>query len=283
MATDVATIDTPRTEVVRAAPTVPELLQMADLFSQSGMFKDAKTVAEAFVKIQAGAEMGVQPFASMNGIHIIQGKPSVGAGLLASLLDAHPHYSYRVTWTFDPDGGYESACSVTISKHGTERGTATFSLADAQRAGLMSNQTWVKYPTSMLFARAMSNAVRWYAGAVTNGSPVYVDGEVEELEPVDLEELARKPSTEPMPRKKATKDEEKQYVDAARAKGLLKREVSKILGEHGEGPNPPWSDQIPAILDAIEQHGMDDIAAVTAAPPGEQEPAEVVPDAETLL
>lgn len=90
-------------------------------------------------------------------------------------------------------------------------------------------------------------------------------------------------STQPLPRIKATKDEEKQYVDAARAKGLLKSEMSKILDEHGEGVKPPWSDQIPAILDAIERHGMDDIAAVTAAAQQGEEKAEVVPDAETVV
>lgn len=86
-------------------------------------------------------------------------------------------------------------------------------------------------------------------------------------------------STQPLPRMKATRDEEKLFVDAARAAGLTKGEVSRILDEHGEGSKPPWSDQIPAILEAIEQHGTDDIGAVTEP----EEPAEVVTDAETLL
>ena len=32
---------------------------------------------------------------------------------------------------------------------------------------------WVKYPRNMLFARAMSNGVRWFAPEATGGLPVY--------------------------------------------------------------------------------------------------------------
>lgn len=252
--------------VHHASPTVAELLQMAELFAGSGMFKDARTVAEAFVKIQAGAEMGVAPFQSMSGVHVIQGKPVVGAQLLASLLDSHPAYSYRVTWDHDADG-LETACSVTIAKNGTERGTSRFSLADASRAGLMNNATWTKYPGNMLFARAMSNAVRWYAGAVTGGAPVYVDGEVEELAPVDLGELAKKPSEIDLPRLKITREEQAALVAAAKQAGLVATELKALLLDRfgSERQADLYQDQLVEAFNAIEAAGLDDISAVTDA------------------
>ena len=60
-----------------------EIMSMGKAFAESGMFPDIKSAAQAVVKIQAGAEIGIPPFAAMSGIHIIQGKPTIGAGLIA--------------------------------------------------------------------------------------------------------------------------------------------------------------------------------------------------------
>jgi hypothetical protein len=65
-------------------------------FAESGMFTDVKSAAQAIVKIQAGQEIGIPPFASMTGIHIIQGKPTIGAGLIASRVKGSGKYDYRV-------------------------------------------------------------------------------------------------------------------------------------------------------------------------------------------
>lgn len=156
-------------------PNISEIQTWAEKFAESGMFTDARQVVQAFVKISAGAELGLTPFQSMSGVHIIQGKPVVGAGLLASLLDRDPAYDYRVEW--EPDEKNPQACTVIVIKNGNERGRSRFSLEDAKRAGL-TQPNWAKYPASMLFARAMSNAVRWYAPGAT-GTSVYVEGELD--------------------------------------------------------------------------------------------------------
>lgn len=160
--------------VEKYQPPMAELDQWAEKYAASGMFNDAKSAVQAFVKISAGAELGLTPFQSMSGVHIIQGKPVVGAGLLASLLDRDPAYDYSVEW--EPSEAAPQACTVTVFKNDKERGKSRFSLEDAKRAGL-SGGNWQKYPASMLFARAMSNAVRWYAPGAT-GTSVYVEGEL---------------------------------------------------------------------------------------------------------
>ena len=73
-----------------------EIMSMGKAFAESGMFPDIKSAAQAVVKIQAGAEIGIPPFAAMSGIHIIQGKPTIGAGLIASSVKASGKYDYRV-------------------------------------------------------------------------------------------------------------------------------------------------------------------------------------------
>jgi len=155
-------------------PEIANLDQWAEKLYSSGMFQDAQSVSQAFVKIAAGAELGLTPFQSMSGVHLIKGKPVVGAGLLASLLDRDPNYSYTVDW--EPDETDPQACTIAVSKNGKLRGKSRFSLEDAKRAGILRDN-WLRYPSAMLFARAMSQAVRWYAPGAT-GTSVYVEGEL---------------------------------------------------------------------------------------------------------
>lgn len=135
------------------------------------------------------------------------------------------------------------------------------------------NSFWRRMPEVMLAKCAEMLAMRKAFQQDLSGLVIEEESGVDPLLLEAGSEIAT-PSTQPLPRLKATKGEEKQYVDAARAKKLLKSEMSAILDEHGNGKDAPWSDQIPAILDAIDRHGMDDIAAVTEP----QEPPEVVPE-----
>lgn len=163
------------TEIVRQSPTIQEMGTLAKAFSESGLFGRAGA-AEAFVKIQAGSEMGIAPFQAMSGIHVIDGKPEVGAGLLAALVDQHPRFDYDVAYP-TPD-----ECVVTIKRDGKVRGSASFTKAEAVQAGLAGKSNWKNYLSDMLFARAMSRAVRRFCPGVTGG-PVYVTGEISDSTP----------------------------------------------------------------------------------------------------
>jgi len=79
------------------ALTVPEAQEISDVFARSGLFPDAKAGVQAFVKIMAGQEIGIGPFAAMTGIHVIQGKAALGAGIIASRIKGSGKYDYRVT------------------------------------------------------------------------------------------------------------------------------------------------------------------------------------------
>ena len=117
----------------------------------SGFFTDATKVSQAIVKIMAGNEIGIGPFGSMNGIHIIQGKPAFGANIMASKVKASGRYNYRVTEMTDAN------CTIEFMEHfngsWTSIGTSSFSIADAKKAGTKNLD---KFPRNMLFARAMS-------------------------------------------------------------------------------------------------------------------------------
>lgn len=164
--------------VYNAAPnSIAEVKDVAGIFAQSGMFADTKQMAQAFVKIMAGQAMGFDPFSAMNGIHIIKGKPSMGAGLIAAAVDRHPGYDFTVI------KHTEKECEIVFLKRRdgswVEAGRSAFTLEDAKRAGLTSNATWTKYPKNMLYARAMSNGARWYCAGVFGGA-VYTAEELGE-------------------------------------------------------------------------------------------------------
>lgn len=146
-----------------------ELEKIAKALAGSGYFKDVQTVSKAITKILAGQEFGFGPFASVNGIHIIQDKPAIGANLMAAAVKRSGRYDYRVARLDD------AACEIKFYEHGEHIGTSTFTIDDARRAG---SKNLDKFPRNMLFARAMSNGVRWFCPDVMNGSAVYTPEEL---------------------------------------------------------------------------------------------------------
>ena len=151
--------------------TATEIMSIGKAFAESGMFPDIKSAAQAIVKIQAGAELGIAPFAAMSGIHIISGKPTIGAGVMAAMVKASGKYNYRVIAQTD------KVCSIDYYEGAEMIGTSTFTIEDAKKAGTKNTD---KFPRNMLFARAMSNGVKWYTPDVFAG-PVYVPEEMESV------------------------------------------------------------------------------------------------------
>ena len=145
--------------------------RIAQAMVASGYFNDAKDVAQAIVKIMAGQELGLPPFAAMTSIHVIKGKPTLGANALATLVKSHPRYDYRVK-VLDGKG-----CTIAFYENGDRLGDSSFSAADAKAAGLTGGN-WQKFPRNMYFARAMSNSPKWLTPGIFGGAPVYTPDEL---------------------------------------------------------------------------------------------------------
>lgn len=150
-----------------------ESLQMAAAaLHASGYFTDVKSQAQAMVKVMAGAELGLPPFASMSGIHIVQGKPVLGANVIATLVKNSGRYDYRIRQS---DG---NVCVLEWRENGQPVGESSFTMSEAQAAGLTGKDNWKKYPSDMLFARAISRGARRFAPGIFGGSPVYTPDEM---------------------------------------------------------------------------------------------------------
>jgi hypothetical protein len=155
-------------QIVKSAA---DALTIGETFFKSGMFSDIKSAQQAVVKIMAGAEMGISPFAAMSGIHIIQGKPTIGAGLMAARVKGFGKYDYKVLEHSD------KICSIEYFQGANSLGVSTFTIEDAKKAGTKNLD---KFPKNMLFARAMSNGVKWYTPDIYE-NPVYVPEEMEQV------------------------------------------------------------------------------------------------------
>jgi len=149
--------------------TMDDAERAAKAMAASGFFQDSRDAAQAVVKIMAGREMGFGPFAAMTGVYIIQGRPSIGANLMAAAVKKSGRYDYRVV---EMTG---EKCSIDFFQGKDALGRSTFTLDDAKKAGTKNID---KFARNMLFARAMSNGCRWYCPDVFNGAAVYTPEEL---------------------------------------------------------------------------------------------------------
>lgn len=178
--------------------TLAETVSLAETFVRSGFFKDSRDAAQAVVKIMAGRELGFAPMASMTGVHIVDGKVTLSANLMAAAIKRSGKYNYRVI-EHDAKG-----CRIAFFEGGEPVGESSFSMQDAVAAGVSNKQVWKAYGRNMLFARALSNGARWYCPDVFGG-PLYtpeelgaeVNGDGEVVDHVALPAPAAPPSAPP--------------------------------------------------------------------------------------
>src|ERR1700732_477057 len=162
-----------RASIAQQQPaTYQELERIAQAFANSGFFQDAKSAAQCYVKILAGREFGLGPMASMQGIYVIQGKPTMAATTIAGIIKKSGLYDYRAEFLVDPQTKAVTGCSIDFFQDGTLLGNSTFTKEDAAAAGLSSSDMYRKFFRNMSFSRALTNGARWFVPDVFGG-PVY--------------------------------------------------------------------------------------------------------------
>ena len=165
MTTDIVTT-TQQTGIIHS---MDDAMKAAQAMAASGFFQDARQAAQAVVKILAGQELGVGPFTSMTGVYIIHGRPALSANIMAAAVKRSGRYNFRVSELSD------TRCEIIFFEGGQECGRSVFTADEARKAGTKNMD---KYPRNMLYARAISNGVRWFCPDVLGGSPVYTPEEL---------------------------------------------------------------------------------------------------------
>lgn len=147
-----------RAEGGLAPSTFEEAWRMAQLFSRSELVpKDYLDKPEnCLVAIQMGAELGLKPLQALQGIAVINGRPSVWGDALWALVQSSPVVE-------DAHEIYEGdAATCVIKRRDRSKPTVqTFSRADAELAGLWNKAgPWRTNPRRMLQMRARAFAAR---------------------------------------------------------------------------------------------------------------------------
>lgn len=114
--------------------------------------------ANVLLAIELGNALGIPPIQAINGIHVVEGKPTASADLIASLVRRAGH-KLRIAEQNTPDGP-----SVTASLIRADDPDFTFSvtwdMGKARAAGLAGKGVWKQYPGQMMRSRAITEVAR---------------------------------------------------------------------------------------------------------------------------
>lgn len=152
-----------------APQNLDEALKFADYLANSDIVpKDfQRKPANILVAVQWGMELGLQPMQAMQSIAVINGRPSLWGDAVIALVRSSPLCEY----VYETDDGETASCRV--KRVGEDEQTRTFSMTDAQQAGLKGKQgPWVQYPKRMRQMRARSFALRDVFPDVLRGMPM---------------------------------------------------------------------------------------------------------------
>lgn len=133
-----------------------ELRALAKDASDSAFF-GAASPQQAIMIMMAGRDLGLSYTQSLRAFHVIEGKCALSAdGMVAVCLSHRDVCEYfRVIETSD------TQATVETKRVGEENRRLTFTIAEAERAGLVKDKSgWKKWPSRMCLARAKSFLAR---------------------------------------------------------------------------------------------------------------------------
>jgi hypothetical protein len=133
-----------------------------------------ETRAKLIIGLMKSVEIGVPPITGLNGIMIVNNRPSVWGDLAVSLIQRDGHLARMSVMEIGPApqpanlslDQWDDAFGFRVSmwrKGQEEAYVGEFTVGDARRANLWLNtkkQPWIYYPKDMLFNRARAKAMR---------------------------------------------------------------------------------------------------------------------------
>ena len=157
---------------------------LAKRFAESGQWKDVKTVEIALVRLLFGRDMGLTPTESMS-VHIIEGRPVLTAGLMATAIRRSGKYWFECT-TYTETRVVVEFYEIVNGERVLLGDPIEWTIEMARRNGYTNRPVWKQHPRAMLRSRAISEGYKTYCPDALGGAPVYADDELEQRKNVKV-------------------------------------------------------------------------------------------------
>lgn len=145
----------------------------------SGLYNTVGGEAKILMILLAAQDLNIKPTVALNGgIWNIQGKIEISARLMSSMIRKAGHsISFKQC---------DSKACILVGKRADngDMMEASFTIEDAQKAGLANRDVWKKFTEDMLYARCLSRlARRLFADVI---GTAYVEGEIRDCEMITV-------------------------------------------------------------------------------------------------
>lgn len=142
-----------------------EAKQLAKYVLDSRLFSAFGTPQAALLVIMSGRELGIGAMSALRSFHIVEGKPTMSAQLIKGLCQSSAQCEYFML----VEASTEAATFETRRRGEPQPTRWTYTLKDAEAAGLLGKKNWRAYPKAMLCNRCIAELGRFvYPDVVAN-------------------------------------------------------------------------------------------------------------------
>ena len=213
--------------------TFSELMSMAETVAKSELVPAAfrNKPANIVVAIMAGRELGLGAMQSLRLIYVIEGKPVMSADGAVALALSSPNCE-----RWDYIESTDKVCTIETQRKGSAPARFSFTIEQAQQAGIANKSTWKQYPQAMLRARC----------AMITARAVYPDLLAGVYDPDEADGFAPQRTAEP-PRSTATVEQPPVYQDNGDPAAFR-----IVIGKHkGKTFSELTFEEVSALLDGM--------------------------------
>lgn len=138
-----------------APKSIDEAFRLATMAARANLY-GVKTAEEAFIRMATGMEVGLSPWQSLRSVYVIENRPSMSADLIVALcLRATDVCEY-----FRCVESTDKIATYVTKRVGQPEVRMSWTIEQAEKAGLLTKSNWKNYSSSMLRARCSSALAR---------------------------------------------------------------------------------------------------------------------------
>ena len=159
--------------------TVEDVQKLAQNVARGGLFQAFKNSDHAMTLMMLCQAEGIHPIMALRRYDIIQGRPALKSDAMLADFQAR---GGKVGWDVMSD----TEVKATFEAPGlTKPVTVSWTIGQAQKAGIAGKDNWKNYPRAMLRSRVVSEGIRASMPGIVAG--VYTPEEVQDFLPISAQ------------------------------------------------------------------------------------------------